>query len=374
MNFSQLLFPGAVTVLAVIASTPMTQVLTASKVDAVAQPTKQIDSQSQQKDDTAILSSTEINGLAAQTTVIIGQDLQKGDIEAQREFNPGSGVLIAKRGNTYYAATNLHVVRGRGGFYGVRTYDGEVYPVDDESTRAKIHLLGEEQGENAQTIRGLDLAIVQFTSKKEYPVATVNYNSQLKQGEQAFVSGWPDPSDQSPQRKRFFAPGELTNVTNAIADGGYNLQYTCQTRRGMSGGPVFNAKGEVIGIHGRAGEAQVVFRLNDQIAHLIKQAKTNPVPPAANRGSNLGIQVNSLIGEAEKYPVLASIFPSLVNLPPLQQSVISSGVQNRPRSADVIDDIYKTFSRDFKHAAVRDCPSGGSGTLLLGDDDARCPD
>ena len=373
MTFSKGILLGAVAALVVIPSTLKAPVLTALQVDAIAQQTTDGSSQSLQSDESQMLSDAEIDAIAAQTTVVIGQDLKKGDIEAQREFNPGSGVIIAKRGNTYYVATNLHVVRGRGGFYGVRTYDGEVYPVDDETTRSNIHLLGEEQGENGETIRGLDLAIVQFTSDKPYPLA--NLPGKRSQGDQVFASGWPDPGNQSPRRVRRLEPGNLIGIiTPPSPDGGYGLQYNCETQRGMSGGPVFNAKGELVGIHGRAGEAKSVFNLGTQIAYLMGQAPAL-IPPEVTR-FNLGIEVTYLTEQAKKIQPLARIFPYLELIPPpVEPSLVSRGMRNRrPRSADVIDDIYETFSRDFKHAAVRDCPSGGSRTVLLGSSEERCED
>jgi len=342
-----------------------TSVLTALPADAIAQ-------QTQPRTSSKILNQTEIDAIAAQTTVAIGQDLQKGDVEARREFNPGSGVIIAKRDRTYYVATNLHVVRGRGGFYGVRTFDGEVYPVDDESTRSNIVPMGEEQGESGATIRGLDVAIVQFQSHKNYPLA--NLPGSPSQGERAFVSGWPDPGNETARRQRLFAPGEVIRVTPRSIDGGYSIQYNCNTQRGMSGGPVFNDRGELVGIHGRAGEAFGVSVPGTLVAALMGGNAT--AQAAIQSKFNLGIRVSDLTAEAKKIQPLAGVFPYLkFEPPPVNPTVVSRGMpERRPRSADTIDDIYKTFSRDFKHAAVRDCPSAGSRTVLLGTSEERCPE
>jgi S1-C subfamily serine protease len=366
-------------VTAVVMTTPTAgaSVLTALQVDAIAQQTKDVNGQNLQRDESPQLSVSEIDAIASQTTVVIGQDLKKGDIEARREFNPGSGVLVAKRGNTYYVATNLHVVRGRGGFYGVRTYDGEVYPVDDETTRSNINFLGEEDEDYGATIRGFDLAIVRFQSDKNYPLATINLDKP-RQGDQVFTSGWPDPDNQSPRRQRSFAPGDLIGITAPASDGGYNLSYSCPTRRGMSGGPVFNANGEMVAIHGRTGEANAISNLGVQVAYLMNQTESAQAPaftPREVKSFNLGIQVTYMMDQAKKIQPLAGILPNLEFSPaPVKPSLISNGMRNRPRTADVIDDIYETFSRNFKPAAVRDCPSGGSRTVLLGSSEERCED
>jgi len=365
-NLKLTIFIAGVMTAAAIAFTGKTTGLTALQADAIAQ-------QSQPSNGSKTLNQTEIDAIASQTTVVIGQDLQKGDVEARREFNPGSGVIIAKRGDIYYAATNLHVVRGRGGFYGVRTFDGEVYPVDDESTRSNIVPMGKEQGESGETIQGLDVAIVQFKSNKNYPLA--NLPGSPNQGERAFVSGWPDPGNETARRQRLFAPGEVIRVTPRTADGGYSIQYSCATQRGMSGGPVFNDRGELVGIHGRAGEATSVSVPGTLVASLMAKT-TTAAQTAVQSKFNLGIRVSDLTEEAKKIQPLAGVFPYLkFEPPPVQPAVVSSGMpEKRPRSADTIDDIYKTFSRDFKHAAVRDCPSAGSRTVLLGTSEERCPE
>lgn len=362
---STIFIVGVVAAAVTVAFTSKSAVLSALQADPIAQPT-------QPSTGSKTLSQIEIDAIASQTTVVVGQDLQKGDIEARREFNPGSGVIIAKRGNTYYVATNLHVVRGRGGFYGVRTFDGVVYPVDDESTRSNIVLMGKEKDDSGETIQGLDVAIVQFQSNKNYPLA--NLPGSPNQGERAFVSGWPDPGDQTARRQRMFAPGEVIRVTPRSADGGYSIQYSCNTQRGMSGGPVFNDRGELVGIHGRAGEATSVSIPGTLVASLM--TKTTTAQTAVRSKFNLGIRVSDLTEEAKKIQPLAGVFPYLkFEPPPVKPAVVSSGLPaRRPRSADTIDDIYKTFSRDFKHAAVRDCPSAGSRTVLLGTSEERCPE
>jgi len=288
---------------------------------------------------TSVLTKDEVNQVAKQTTVLVANGLVKGD-DPTTALDPGSGILISKIGKTYYVATNLHVVAARGSEYGVRTYDGEVYFVPYKN----IYTFG-KQDENTNRIEGFDLAIIQFESQKNYPIAKVNLGAGSV-GEPVFVSGWPDPEDKSPRRDYRFSQGKVTSIlTVPDPDGGYGLYYSAATRRGMSGGPVFNTYGEVVGIHGRGGTA------TKQIVNI----------------SNLGILVTYLVNEAKKSQLQTFIPPNYSPTEP--RAMIGAPI---PVEATVVPNIYQSFTRDFIPSSTRDCPSGGSGSLLLGGSDDQC--
>jgi serine protease Do len=81
-------------------------------------------------------------------------------------------------------------------------------------------------------------------------------NSQkVQEGDGIFVSGWPAQGGAFTQPSRQVARGEITGFQTGDTEG-YELVYNNTTSPGMSGGPVFNAAGEVIGIHGRAAGDQ----------------------------------------------------------------------------------------------------------------------
>ncbi len=287
----------------------------------------------------------QIDAVASQTTVVIAQGLQKGDIESGQEWNPGSGVIVARSGKTYYVLTALHVVRTREVVYGVRTSDGEVHFVDDVKTDDNIHPFGSEDKQRGKIILGFDLAIVKFESDRKYAIAPIGHSNQTRKGEQVFVSGWPNPDDQSARRVREFSPGTLTAiVTPPSADGGYSLLYDNQTRRGMSGGPVFNGKAELIGIHGRGRAQKDVYCID----------------PDLSANNSCGMQTIHFISQAE-----AERLQLKFNFQPVAPEVIAAGMANKPR-ADTIDDIYKAFTFDLP-SLLRDGPSGGCGAILLDD-------
>ena len=292
-----------------------------------------------------VLTEEQVDAVASQTTVVIGQGLQKGDIEAQREWNPGSGTIVARRGDRYYVLTALHVVRTRDTVYGVRTSDGEVHLVDDVNTDRNIYPLGREADEFGETISGLDLAVVEFESNNNYPIAVMGDSGTMRPGEPIFVSGWPTPENFDVRRVRVTEEGELTAMFPPADDGGYSLLYSNETRRGMSGGPVFNASGELIGVHGRGRAIDQAYCLD----------------PELSERNSCGIQTVHFISRAISQGLILKFAE-----PPVDPETIATGLAAR-EDADTIDNIYTLFTFDLR-SLLRDGPSGGCGSLLLGDD------
>jgi serine protease Do len=287
------------------------------------------------------MTDEDINHIAQHVTVIIAEGLQEGDVEAKNEFNPGSGFIVAKLGNTYFVATNLHVAFRPEAIYGIRTYDGKVYFSANGTASSNLSKQGVTSfpilyfGKSSEDgkIQGFDLAIVGFQSDRDYPVAKVGLGS-LHKSDRTFVFGWPDPVDRRPRRTCKLSPGNLQEILNPPkANGGYGLLYTSETYIGMSGGPIFSDRGEIIGIHGRGKEPNIPF--------------------------NQGIQANALTSEANKHRLQ-------VFAPSFEPSSLAA--RTPPSTACLTPDIFKDYTRDFKAAALRDDHSGGRGNLLLPDD------
>ncbi|MFM2061131.1 MAG: hypothetical protein RLZZ507_801 [Cyanobacteriota bacterium] len=267
------------------------------------------------------ISSEDIDNMSSQVTVLIGKKLQKGDLEEKREFNPGSGVIVGHQGNTYYVVTNTHVVKQPiiGGRWGVRTPDGEVYQVIDQDNN--MIRFGNYES-NEKPIPGFDLALVKFTSNRDYPVAVMGNSLQLNTNDRVFISGWPAPEDLTARRQRQFISGIVAKIDpSPMDDGGYNLLYSNYTRPGMSGSPIFNAQGELVGIHGR-GRKKVTYC----------------VDPEINTDNSCGIQGIHLISQVESKRIQLAFNP-----PPVKLAVIEQGRKSKAK-ADVIEDIYKLFS------------------------------
>lgn len=260
-----------------------------------------------------------VNSIARAATVFIGQNIENSKAVEGKVFiaAPGSGIIIARRNSTYYVLTNTHVVPTRGK-YGIRTHDGEVhlvnnrkpqYPNQPDLTENLIYRFANFDS-NKKVFNGYDLAVLQFDSSKEYPVAVISDSSTIKPGERIYVSGWPLPKDPtSEDRKRVQKSGELKQILNpSDPNGNYSLCYSVETVEGMSGGPVFNSKGEVVGIHGAGKNSR-----------------------QSCMDTSLGIKIDDFINEQEK--IESYRLTSAFNRPPANPSEFSRMVRNR--NADI---------------------------------------
>jgi tetratricopeptide (TPR) repeat protein len=189
----------------------------------------------------------ELNRKARQQTVRIEfQDIKNG-----------SGVIVAKEGNTYYVLTAKHVVWDSNN----KTFHSNIKTITDDQQSYAV------RSSDITLAEGSDIAIVKFTSTTNYPVATLgNYYTPYQYYAWVFIGGYPERGRiDSPLWQWQLNPGaildkergKLATQDKESFSNGYDLIYTSISYRGMSGGPVFDTEGRVIGIHGRAeGESE----------------------------------------------------------------------------------------------------------------------
>ncbi|WP_293148298.1 MULTISPECIES: serine protease [unclassified Microcoleus] len=170
-------------------------------------------------------------------------------VRIERKVGGGSGVIIAKNKTekenkyTYYVLTAAHVLTKTEQDYTIIAPDNQRYTIKS-GTEKKLE--------------GLDIAVVSFTSEINYSVATLG-NYELKNKNYIFVFGWPVSKNYIKPSSLLTAGWFLSPETTRIYDAkdafslqdGYELTYTNMTQGGMSGGPVFDTQGRVIGIHGK---------------------------------------------------------------------------------------------------------------------------
>ncbi|MDY7012858.1 MAG: serine protease [Cyanobacteriota bacterium] len=159
------------------------------------------------------------------------------------------------------------VVENQAQDYTIRTSKGNDHPVIPDSIQTF-----------RQDANGLDLAIVQFESSEEYAVAPVSDSDEATISSGVYISGYPLPAMGSPEREYTFTNGQIANVRSGNPRG-YNLRYDAVTRRGMSGSPVFDVSGRVIGIHGEGDTVGAVQTEGGSGAEEIKTGIIRQVLP-----------------------------------------------------------------------------------------------
>ncbi|MGB3534956.1 MAG: trypsin-like peptidase domain-containing protein [Microcoleaceae cyanobacterium] len=159
-------------------------------------------------------------------------------VQVNSALGDGSGVIIAKNGNIYSVLTVNHVVEDPEESYRIQTQAGETYPVTN---------VVELQADETEP----DLAVIQFESTQEYPVATLGNSDQAVIGAQIYVYGYPATGGLTgAQREPELSPGLVTSRPKSRPEG-YTLRYQAVTWSGMSGGPVFDGEGRLVGLHGQ---------------------------------------------------------------------------------------------------------------------------
>ena len=180
----------------------------------------------------------------------------------------GSGVIVERVGTIYKVLTNAHVVQKKG-TYALVTPDGKCHSIESST----IQLLPE-----------LDLAIFLFKSSFSYEVAQLGDTEKLTAGQKVYVGGWAHSGGRLHSRVFLTSQGELTEINSQLPFG-YSLTYTNLVRVGMSGGPILNQKGQLLGINGlvrlAANSDKIVasgINIDQFLRYASGQRKTVPVP------------------------------------------------------------------------------------------------
>jgi Tfp pilus assembly protein PilF len=174
-------------------------------------------------------SAADVNKIATGITVRI--------VDAGTPSNSGSGVIIKQTGNTYTVLTALHVAKD--GTKNLIAPDDKSYPL-----------------KNIKPLPDLDLAIAEFSSNQKYAVAKIGNSDAAIRTTKVYVAGFPGKTAAINNPDLFLTDGTV-NANGKPQRDGYNILYSNNTLRGMSGGAVLNDNGELVAIHGRADEQEV---------------------------------------------------------------------------------------------------------------------
>ena len=265
------------------------------------------------------MTGPEINQIAQQTSVHI---LVSPD--GENIAGTGSGFIVARNGNKYYVATNAHVTNG-GEYFGIRLHDQEVVA-----------------SETVMYFDGLDLAVVEFESSRNYPVAVLAPTVDV--GQDVFVSGWPPPHPSSNEIVRQFIYGRVSADLTQDFQGGYEISYSAPTDVGMSGGQVIDSSGRVVAIHGMGGpmtKGAIAQRIR---ARDINDPTVETLANATKSGLNYGIPISTFINQAAANGIYLNFDVSRDAAQPLGAPIADAKNADPVSPADRIDDVTNSLS------------------------------
>ena len=166
----------------------------------------------------------------------------------------GSGVIIDESDNTYTVLTNWHVVQESGN-YTIQTSDGRQHQVNHQQVKQ---------------LPGVDLALVKFTSEQNYQIAKFGDSDYLGEGQAVHLAGYPGVKTNNDRLYRFYNLN-IVGLLDKPINQGYSVLYEGETISGMSGSPLLDGEGNLVGIHG-------IYRVDD---------------PAIKKGSSYAIPINT---------------------------------------------------------------------------------
>ncbi len=141
----------------------------------------------------------------------------------------GSGTLVDRKGSTYTVLTTAHVVTTSQN-YQIETPDGQIH---EGKLVADLGRASE------------DVALLQFQSSQAYQVAKLGSSEVLRLNQKVVAAGFAADA-----QGLNLTRGEITLLPDRRLQQGYQIGYTNEIYKGMSGGPVLNLQGELISING----------------------------------------------------------------------------------------------------------------------------
>lgn len=160
---------------------------------------------------------------------------------------PGSGVLVGRSAQNQLVLTCDHVIASRGEAIAILTSDGRTH------TARRLQV---------PALKDLDLALLEFQPDRPYPTVAIGESSTLSPGAALYAAGFPNYRYDGDRRlvsstrdwgnnAYQLTTGEFSIRLDRALVGGYRLGYSNNVEQGMSGGPVLDGEGRLVGINGR---------------------------------------------------------------------------------------------------------------------------
>jgi serine protease Do len=266
----------------------------------------------------------EVGAIAKKTVVRIES--------ADGEF--GSGVIIGRTENgtknVYTILTAAHVVRAN-------TNYRVITPVPLNQVERKRVTINLDTKKSIKILPNVDLAVISIESNYTFAIGTIGDSSYADEGSPVYVAGFPKPGKAIKRIALQFTGGMISSRLDDAdqnpqeQSNGYDLAYTNITRVGMSGGPVFDAAGRIVAIHGQGD------RNNQAPGEEVSSGAASD----EKTGFNLGIPIQTFF-----------------KLQPQARTIIGVRVDKSPVNYQLSDNSYmigtnsKKFTRKFRTRAT----------------------
>lgn len=153
----------------------------------------------------------------------------------------GSGVIIESTKNRYTVLTAWHVIKG-------------ISPKETILIVTSEDKQHNGQHSSIKRIGKSDMATIEFESKERYRIAKM-LEIQFERNLPIMIAGYPSHQYSLEISQGWIAISTVDYIDagnpNIFMDQGYQLIYSNNTKKGMSGGGIYTTKGALIGIHGR---------------------------------------------------------------------------------------------------------------------------
>jgi serine protease Do len=143
----------------------------------------------------------------------------------------GSGTIWRSNNGSSQVITNSHVLIDQKQPLFIQTADGQVHSA---KVVTPVHW------------DSLDLAKLQFQAKQNYPTAKIDRPSNLQVGSTVLAAGFPKNGKSTLTIEK----GAITHILDKPLAEGYQVGYSSLVTKGMSGGPLINQQGTLVGING----------------------------------------------------------------------------------------------------------------------------
>jgi S1-C subfamily serine protease len=190
---------------------------------------------------TVIQSELVSSELSEQQEETLEQHIRSIGVKVLAQKEPvGSGILLAQTDGVYTVLTNAHVIQSGTAPFQVQTPDGKIYAAA---------LIPPPVGQTQ------DIATLRFQSlEREYSTAKLA-SDPIAIGAKVWSAGYPLESNSDRQSNidtwgLMIIKGRISRLLTKPLAGGYSLGYDHPIHKGMSGGPLLNQQGELIGING----------------------------------------------------------------------------------------------------------------------------